>query len=195
MGKGGTTMTKICIISGLSGAGKDTVITELKKQYPLSWVITTTTRPMRPGESEGNPYHFVSVAEFERMIMNDELIEHAKVYDYYYGPQKKDVAAALAADAPAVIMKVDYQGAESIKALYPEAIVIFIVPPSMEILKQRLITRGQDSSEVIERRLAEADTEMARVKTWSHAHHVVNEQDQLDKTVEEVYQLIQQEAR
>jgi len=188
-------MTKICIISGLSGAGKDAVITELKKQHPLSWVITTTTRPMRPGESEGNPYHFVSVAEFERMIAAGELIEHAKVYDHYYGPQKKDVDAALAQGEPVVIMKVDYQGTETIKKLYPEAIVIFITPPSMDILEQRLRTRGQDLDEVIKRRLAEAGTEMARVKTWSHVHLVVNEQDQLDKAVVEVYRLIQQEAR
>ena len=188
-------MTKICIISGLSGAGKDSVITALKAQHPLSWVITTTTRPMRPGESEGNPYHFVSQDEFERMITADELIEHAKVYGFYYGPQKKDVTATLAQGAPVVIMKVDYQGAETIKGLYPDAIVIFIVPPSMEILKQRLITRGQDYPEVVQRRLDEADTEMARVKTWSNVHLVVNEQDQLNKTVAEVYQLIQQEAR
>lgn len=185
-------MSKLFVISGLSGAGKDSVIDGLKKiGLDFNWVITTTTRPMRPGESEGHPYHFVSKEEFEEMIKNNELIEWTVVYDNYYGSQKKDIEKLLQADKP-VILKIDYQGARTIKNKFPEAKVIFIIPPSIEILEKRLRTRGQDSEEVIKRRLAEAGKELATLDQWDYV--IKNEEGKLEETVKQVKEIILKEA-
>ncbi|MFA6146182.1 MAG: guanylate kinase [Patescibacteria group bacterium] len=186
-------MSKLFVISGLSGAGKDSVIEGLKKEnLDFNWVITTTTRPMRSGESEGNPYHFVSKEEFEQMIKNDELIEHALVYGNYYGPQKKDVEQLLQLDK-AILFKIDCQGAKTIKGKFPEAKVIFIVPPSIEVLEKRLRSRGQDSEEVIQERLAETKKELATLDNWDYV--ITNEEGKLEETVEKVKKIILEEAR
>ncbi|MGC9048615.1 MAG: guanylate kinase [Patescibacteria group bacterium] len=181
-------MSKLFVISGLSGAGKDSVIEGLRKEnLNFNWVITTTTRPMRSGESEGRPYHFVSKEEFEKMIQNNELLEWALVYGYYYGLQKKDVEKLLKEDKP-VILKIDYQGAKTIKNKFPEVIVIFIIPPSLEILEKRLRTRGQDSEEVIKKRLAEAEKELSTLDQWDYV--VKNEEGKLEKTVRQIKKII-----
>lgn len=182
-------MAKLFIISGLSGAGKDSVINGLKEgKTEFNWVITTTTRPMRSGELEGNPYHFVSQERFEKMIAGEELVEWAKVYDYYYGLERERLNEALKGDK-SVIIRVDHQGAATYKKLYPEAKVVFLIPPpSLEILAERLRRRGQDTEEVIQRRLAEAGKELKTLHQWDFI--VVNEEGKLDETVERVKRLI-----
>lgn len=184
-------MAKLFVISGLSGAGKDTVIEGLENiNLDFNWVVTTTTRPMRQGESEGHPYHFVSREQFEAMIKNDELIEWALVYDNYCGPQKEDVEKLLEEEKP-VILKIDYQGAKTIKNKFSDAVIIFIVPPSIEILEKRLRTRGQDSEEAIKRRLAEAEKEMSTANQWDYV--VVNEEGKAAETTEKVKEIILKE--
>lgn len=186
-------MAKLFVISGLSGAGKDSVIEELKKKnLDFNWVVTTTTRGMRPGESEGYPYHFVSKEKFEEMIKNNEFIEWAMVYDNYYGSQKKDIEELLKSEKP-VILKIDYQGAKTIKNKFPESVVIFIIPPSIKILEKRLRNRGQDSEEVIKRRLAEAEKELATLNQWDYV--VTNEEGELEKTAEKIGEIIKKEAQ
>jgi len=186
-------MAKLFVVSGLSGAGKDSVIEGLvKENLDFNWVVTTTTRPMRPGESEGHPYHFVPKERFEEMIKNDELIEWARVYDFYYGPQKKDVQKLLQVDEP-VIFKIDCQGAKTIKGKFPGAKAIFIIPPSLEILEKRLRTRGTDSEEVIKRRLAEAKKELATLNQWDFV--VVNEEGKLEETVDKIKEIILKETQ
>jgi len=186
-------MSKLFVISGLSGAGKDSVIEGLKNEnLDFNWVITTTTRSMRSGESEGRPYHFVSDEKFKQMIKNDELVEFAPVYDYYYGSQKKDVEELLNSNKT-VIFKIDCQGAKTIKAKFTKAKVIFIIPPSIEILEKRLRARDTDSEEVIQRRLVEAKTELATLDDWDYV--ITNEEGKLKETVEKVKKIILEEAR
>lgn len=179
------------IVSGLSGAGKDSVIEGLRQEKGVKfrWVVTTTSRPMRPGESEEHPYHFVSAADFEKMIDEGRFIEHAMVYNNHYGVQFRDLEQALESGEP-VILKIDYQGVETVKGKFPEATVIFIIPPSMEILEQRLKLRGTDSDEVIRGRLAEANQELAAVEQWSHVIKVVNEEGRLSETIQKVKDII-----
>lgn len=183
-------MAKLVIVSGLSGAGKDTVIEGLKQKSNFSWVITTTTRPMRLGESQEHPYHFISEEEFKKKIEQGDFIEWANVYDHLYGTQYQDFENSLKSSAPIVLLKNDYQGAEAIKNKYPQASVIFIVPPSKEILEQRLRKRGQDSEEVIQRRLAEMDKELDSIKSWPNVYLVVNEEGKIEDTINKVYSII-----
>jgi len=179
---------KLFIISGLSGAGKDSVIEGLKKSgAEFNWVVTTTTRPMRQGETEGNPYHFISKEDFEEKIKNGGFLEWAKVYDNYYGTQKKDVEFLLESGKP-TILKIDCQGAKIVKDKIKEVKVIFIVPPSMEILEQRLRGRGTDSEDAIQKRLSVAREEMETIKEWDFV--VVNEEGKLDETVEKTKKII-----
>ncbi len=182
-------MAELFIISGLSGAGKDSVINGLKELgIDFDWLITTTTRPMRSGESEGSPYHFLSQKEFEDKIKKSVFIEYAKVYDYYYGLEKRYLDEALGGESP-VVVRVDYQGAATYKKLYPEAKVIFLIPPpSLEILDERLHKRGRDSEEIIQRRLADAKKELKTLHQWDFI--VVNEEGKLNETVERVKSLI-----
>jgi len=181
-------MAKLFVISGLSGAGKDSVIKELKmKGLKFTWIVTTTTRPMRSGEKQGDPYHFISEEKFKKMISQKKFLEWAKVYNNYYGIQKKDIDAALKKNEPA-ILKIDYQGAKTIKSKFPEAKVIFILPPSLEILEKRLRLRGQDSEEVIQRRLKEAKKEIKNLEQWDYL--VINEEGKLKETAEKVKKII-----
>ena len=181
-------MDRLFIISGLSGAGKDSVIETLKKTgLDFNLVITTTTRPMRSGENEGHPYHFVSEKEFKKLIQNNKLVEWAKVYDNYYGVQKRDIENLIKGYKP-VILKIDYQGAKTIKSKFPKTKVIFILPPSLEILEKRLRVRGQDSKQVIQRRLKEAKNEIKNLDQWDYV--IINEEGKLDETAEEVKKII-----
>lgn len=186
-------LSKLFVISGPSGAGKDSVIERLREEITdFAWVVTTTTRPMRPGESEGHPYHFVSKEKFEQMIKNNELIEWAMIYGNYYGSQKKDIEELLKGEK-IVILKIDYQGAKTIKSKFPKSKVIFIIPPSIEILEKRLRSRGQDPEEVIKRRLAEVEKELATLNQWDYV--VINEEGKLEETVEKIKEIIEKEAQ
>lgn len=177
------------VVTGPSGAGKDSVIaraTEMGLQFGS--VITTTSRAMRPGESEGHPYHFITQDEFERKVDHNEMIEWATVYGNYYGSTKQEVERALK-EYPVVIMKVDPQGAHTLKEMMPEAVVIFIQPPSIEYLRKRLEGRATDAPEIIEQRLAVAESEMADMQQWDVV--IQNIEDALDDAAQELIHTIE----
>ena len=157
MSKAGT----LYIVSAPSGAGKTTLVGALLKDMPdIKASISHTTRPMRPGEKEGINYHFVSEETFLSLINKEAFLEHAQVYNHFYGTSKEWVEKTLS-EGIDVILEIDWQGAEQIRDLIPESKSIFILPPSLEALEERLIKRGQDDSTVIKLRLAAAKEEIS----------------------------------
>jgi len=151
---------QLYVISAPSGAGKTSLIKALREQMPdLGLSISHTTRPMRPGEVDGQHYHFVSKPVFESMIAEGAFVEHALVFGNYYGSSKAAISAVLE-QGQDLILEIDWQGAAQVRPLFPQAQSIFILPPSREALRERLFGRGQDDAKVIDRRLAEAEREM-----------------------------------
>ena len=122
--------------------------------------MSHSTRSIRPGEVDGSAYHFVSLERFEQMVANDEFLEHAQVFDNYYGTAQASVEALLASGRN-VILEIDWQGARQVKAKLPDTVSIFILPPSREELEQRLRARGTDDEDIIARRMRDADREMS----------------------------------
>ena len=156
------------IVSAPSGAGKSSLLNALVAQLTFAQVsVSHTTRAPRPGEIDGQHYNFVSQTEFLSIVGEGGFIEHAQVFDNYYGTSQKWLEETLAADMD-VILEIDWQGAQQVRKLLPEAVSIFILPPSVEALKQRLVGRGQDSNEVIERRMRDAQTEMAHYGEYDY---------------------------
>lgn len=152
---------KLYIISAPSGAGKTSLVKQLLKDVPqLSVSVSHTTRAMRPGEVHGSDYFFVSVEAFKNMIAEREFLEYAQVFDNFYGTSQQAVEDNLS-NGIDVILEIDWQGAQQIRDMLPECWSIFILPPSIEVLQQRLRGRGQDSEETIARRMADAVTEMS----------------------------------
>jgi guanylate kinase len=158
----------LIIITAPSGAGKTSLVKGLLAndgQTRLS--VSYTTRKPRPGEANGVDYHFVDQAKFLQMLGDAEFMESAEVHGAHYGTSQSLVDRALQAGND-VVLEIDWQGAEQIRRLYPEAVSIFILPPSMEALEQRLHGRGQDSADVIARRLAAAREEMSHVSEFDY---------------------------
>ena len=181
----------LVIISGPSGAGKDSVVKRMRElNYPFHFVVTTTDRPPRPGESNGLDYHFVSTATFDKMIADDELFEHAVVYGQHKGVRKAPVLRALSSGVD-VIMRLDAQGAATVRRLMPEALTIFLVPPSVEVLIDRLRRRGGDSPDQILRRLDSVVEEIGCIKEFDYV--VVNREGRLDETVKQIAAIISAE--
>lgn len=163
MNKGG-----VFIISGPSGSGKDTVLAELFRNRPdLLFSISSVTRPMRSGEKEGDKYNFISREKFEYMIENDMLLEHNVFVGNYYGTPREPVERAVA-EGNDIIIEVDVNGAAQIRKKLPEAVSIFIMPPSFEELKRRLRGRGTESEELIEKRLNSALGEIKRATEYDY---------------------------
>lgn len=168
MNKGG-----VFIISGPSGSGKDTVMTELFKKMPeLLFSISSITRAMRPGEREGEKYNFITCEKFEDMLKNDRLLEHNEFVGNYYGTPREPVERAVA-NGQDMVIEVDVNGAAQIREKMPEAVSIFIMPPSFAELKRRLSGRGTESEELIQKRLASALGEIKRAAEYDYI--VVNE--------------------
>ena len=164
---------RVYIISGPSGSGKDSVMKKVfEKQPDIAFSISSITRDMRPGEVEGEKYNFISRERFEQMIQNDELLEHNVFVGNYYGTPKAPVINCIE-NGKDMLIEVDVNGAEQIREKMPEAVSIFIMPPSLEVLKKRLTGRGTDSTEVIEKRLNEALREIASAKDYDYI--VVND--------------------
>lgn len=183
----------VVVISGPSGVGKDVMIDRMIEtgQIGIHFTVTATTRDPRPGEQDGVNHHFVAVDDFINMIAASELLEWAQVYDNYYGVPKKQVRDALA-EGKHVVMRVDVQGAKRLRELMPEALLIFIVPPSLDVLRKHLVKRGVNSDTEMEQRLAAANEEIKKSDLFDFA--VTNEEDQLDDTVKRVVEIIESEA-
>ena len=176
----------IAIISGFSGAGKGTVVAELVKRYGYAISISATTRAPREGEVEGINYFFKTKEEFEQMIHNDELIEYAQYVGNYYGTPKEYVLEQIAKGRD-VLLEIEMQGALKVKEKFPEVSLIFVTPPSAAELRERLINRGTESMDVIDKRLARAKEECAYMKEYDYI--VVN--DDLEGCVEQMHCLLQ----
>lgn len=156
------------IFSAASGGGKSSLAQALsERDTDIGISISHTTRDPRPGEINGQHYHFVTVAEFEGLVAQDQFLEHARVFDHHYGTSRQAVQRLLD-QGKHVILDIDWQGARSIKANMPEAISIFILPPSRDELERRLRARGQDSEDIIKRRMADAISEMQHYAEFDH---------------------------
>lgn len=159
---------KLYIISAPSGAGKTSLVGQLMAEVDnLVVSISHTTRRIRPGENQGVDYYFVSPAEFQALLNNHALLEHALVFDNYYGTAKTTVEKTLN-EGIDVILEIDWQGAQQIKRLCPDSLSIFILPPSTAVLEQRLQNRGQDEDHVIARRMRAAVTEMSHYDEFDY---------------------------
>ncbi|WNK01667.1 guanylate kinase [Thalassospiraceae bacterium LMO-JJ14] len=163
------------VLSSPSGAGKSTISRALLEKHPdLTMSVSATTRPMRPGEVEGKDYFFVSTEEFENMVAAGELLEHAKVFDNYYGTPRAPVEAALKAGKD-VLFDVDWQGTQQLRQNARDDLAsIFILPPSVEELERRLYARAQDPVEVVKRRMAKATSEMSH---WAEYDYIIVNED------------------
>ena len=163
MSKGG-----VFVVSGPSGSGKDTVLKGLFAENPdIVFSISSITRAMRPGEKEGEKYNFISREHFEEMIKNDLLLEHNVFVGNYYGTPRIPVEKAVS-EGKDIIIEVDVNGAEQIRRKLPEAVTVFIMPPSFEELKRRLVGRGTESEELIEKRLRSALDEIRRAEEYDY---------------------------
>lgn len=164
---------KLYIISAPSGAGKTSLVRQLIAELDSLTVSTShTTRPMRPGEEHGRDYYFVSVADFQAMLARQAFLEHAQVFDNFYGTARQTVEENLSLGLD-VILEIDWQGAQQIKKLLPDSLSIFILPPSTDILQQRLRSRGQDDEQIIARRMRDAVAEISHYDEFDYL--VVND--------------------
>ena len=181
----------LVVISGPSGVGKDAALERMKeRRLPFHFVVTATTRPPRPGEVHGRDYLFLSKDEFAEMIEHDELLEYAVVYDDFKGVPKQQVRDALASGLD-VVMRVDVQGAASLRASIPGAVTIFISTASEDELKERLTARNTETAESLKLRIATARKELQRLHEFDY--YVVNHQGALDETVDKIVAIIEAE--
>ena len=176
------------VLSAPSGTGKDTVINALKQQGTDVYVVpSVTTRAPRPGESEGNPYHFVSKEKFEEMVAHDELLEYANVHGNWYGQPRQPIRDNLRAGRD-VLLKIDVQGAAAVRGKVPEAIFVFLVPSSLEELALRLKNRQTETEAERKRRLEDARKELAQ-KDW-YDYVIVNRQGNVQAAVDQLRAII-----
>ncbi len=174
------------IFSAPSGAGKTSLVKALLEATDgIEVSVSHTTRPPRPGEVDGVDYHFVDVPTFEKMVAEGAFLEHARVFDNYYGTARASVETRLQAGVD-VILEIDWQGARLVRAQFPDAVGVFILPPSREALEERLRGRGQDSDEVIARRMRDAVSEMSHYAEFDYL--VIN--DDFDTALEELRAIV-----
>lgn len=178
----------LIVLSGPSGVGKDVALNLMRTQgFALNFVVTTTTRAPRPGEVEGRDYNFVSTSRFKEMIAADELLEWALVYGDYKGIPKGQIRRALDSGHD-VILRLDVQGAATVRRLCPQGIFIFLAPPSLEELAQRLRARLSETAESLARRMAVAPQEMAQLPDFDYL--VINRHGYLEIAVEQIKAII-----
>lgn len=179
----------LIVVSGPSGAGKGTICDALRQRFPkIHYSISMTTRNPRPGEVDGTNYYFTTNEHFEELLTQDAFLEHAKVYDHYYGTPKKYVYQMLQ-EGKHIMLEIDIQGAMQVKEKYPQCILIYIVPPSKGVLEARLRGRHTDSDEVIAGRLAKASAELEWIPKYDYL--IIN--DDLDTAIEDVAAVLQAE--
>ena len=177
----------LVVISAPSGCGKDTIVNEIIKEMGdnASVSVSMTTRDMRPGEAEGINYYFVSVDEFKKNIENGEMLEYTRYGSNYYGTPVGPVKEKLNA-GKTVFLIIEVEGGENVKKIFPDCVKIFIIPPSMEVLRIRLSGRGTDSEEAIATRMEIAKTELERAVEYDY----IVENDVLEEAVEDVKSII-----
>ncbi|MBQ2266185.1 MAG: guanylate kinase [Clostridia bacterium] len=181
MNKGG-----VFVVAGPSGSGKDTLFKELFKRKPeIKFSISSITRPMRVGEVEGEKYNFITREKFLNMLENDELLEYNEYIGNYYGTPKAPVIAAIEKGED-ILIEVDVNGAKEICQKLPEAVTVFIMPPSYQELKRRLSGRGTETQDLIDKRMKEAISEIARATEFDYI--VVN--DDLQTAVDDIIEVI-----
>ena len=181
----------LVVVSGFSGAGKGTLMKELLKRYDnYALSISATTRAPREGETDGKEYFFVTKEQFEKMRDERKLIEYAQYVNNYYGTPKEYVEQKMA-EGKDVILEIEIQGALKVKKRFPDALLLFVTPPSAEELRRRLVGRGTETLEVINARLARAAEDASGMEAYDYL--LIN--DDLDRCVEEMHQLIQLQHR
>ncbi|MFC1918260.1 guanylate kinase [Chloroflexota bacterium] len=174
----------LMVLSGLSGAGKDAVLSSLKSsKLPLEYIITLTTRPPRPGEKDKVHYRFISRSEFQQMVDRGELLEWANVYGNFYGVPRQPIQQALAAGRDAIV-KVDVQGVATIKEILPQAVFIFLMPPTIEEHLSRLKNRRTESPD-------EAKKELQQLSLFDYV--VFNREGEIDRAAADIRAIIQSE--
>ena len=177
---------KLYIIAAPSGAGKTSLVNAMVKSTPHIQVsVSHTTRDSRPGEKDGVNYHFTTVEDFKSMLAQGVFLEHAEVFGNYYGTSHQWVRERLD-EGVDVILEIDWQGAQQVRRLMPDAVSIFILPPSRDVLHERLVGRGQDSADVIERRMTQAVNEMSHYNEFDYI--VVN--DEFDLALRDLQTII-----
>lgn len=180
----------LLVVSGPSGAGKGTICDVLRCHFPhMDYSVSMTTRAPREGEKDGVNYFFTDNDSFEKLLEKDAFLEYAKVYDHYYGTPKDYVFNRMD-EGHHVMLEIDIQGAMQIKKAYPDAVCIYVVPPSLEILSRRLRNRRTDSDEVIQKRLDKARTELDWIDKYDYL--IVN--DDLESAISKAKAVITAEA-
>jgi guanylate kinase len=178
---------RLFVVAAPSGAGKTSLVKALMQRQPqIRFSVSYTTRKPRAGEVDGRDYHFVTRERFAEMVERGEFLEHAQVFDNYYGTGVETVRAALGQGAQ-LLLEIDWQGARQVRARLPEASSIFILPPSRRALEERLRARSSDSEEVIQRRLRDARQDLER---WSEFDYVVIN-DRFEQAVEDLTAIVE----
>ncbi len=178
----------VVVVSGPSGVGKSTICHRLCAMLPAEFSVSVTTRPLRPGEQDARDYRYLCVEEFVRLRDGDGLLEWAEVYGHHYGTPREPINRAVA-EGRIIILEIDIQGCIQVRRQVPEALTIFLLPPSSEEQKRRIEGRQTDSAEVIRRRLAKADGEIRyAAEAGCYDEFIVN--DDLNETVKKVYGFI-----
>lgn len=178
------------VIAAPSGGGKTSLVRALlKRDDQVSLSVSHTTRPPRPGEKNGIHYHFVTDQAFMSLVDQGEFLEHAQVYDHRYGTGRSSVEEKLARGLD-VLLDIDWQGARQVRKAYPNAKLIFVIPPSIEALRKRLTARGQDSEEVIARRMSQARSEISH---WNEFDHLIVNDD-FDAALDDLHAIIRKGA-
>jgi guanylate kinase len=181
----------LIVVSGPSGVGKDAALRRMSEmKCPFHFLVTNTTRPKRDNEVDGIDYHFITKEQFTEMEQRGEFLERAVVYGYDYGNSRSEVRAALARGQD-VIMRIDVQGAATIKKIVPDAVFVFLLPPSMEALETRLRRRRTEPEEYLQIRLHAARLEMNEAEKFDYL--IVNEDDALDETAQAIRAIIEVE--
>ena len=179
----------LIVVSGPSGAGKGTICKSLLSKYKdIGISVSATTRKPREGEVDGKNYFFISKEKFEEMIKNDEFLEYARVYENYYGTPK-DFVLNKVLNGEDVLLEIDIQGALQVKKKYPEGIFVFILPPSMEELKNRIISRGSETEDSFKLRYSSALDEMRYIKDYDY--YIIN--DEVEKATSKLISIIEAE--
>ncbi len=182
----------LIVISGPSGGGKGTVVKRLREMMPeLALSVSATTRPPRAGEEDGREYYFMDRDAFEEMVAREEILEYTSYCGNYYGTPKKE-AQRITSSGKNMILEIEVEGAAQIKKLYPDAVSIMLIPPTIEEMRERLLGRGTESIETVEKRLARAAEEIKLAPEYDYI--VINERDGIDACAARICEIIRAES-